>query len=142
MVKYYIMRTPAFVKRNIKKYKRLKPYYCPALQDTVHFTSTGLNHLLYNRRRPRSYNERHYRAGLIPHLKSVIKNSNQAIKKIESNNPLVVTWELKHLCKVNRRNQIVKVILVKEGAGNIKFLSAMSRAVRGNKRKKRTKNPR
>jgi len=136
------MTTSAFIEKNKKKYKKLKPCYCPTLQDTVHFTSIGLNHLLYNRRRSRSQNERHYRAGLIPHLTNVIKNSTQAVKKVKSDDIMVATWELKHLCKVNNRNQIVKVILIKEGAGKVKFLSAMSRAIRKNSGKRRTKNPR
>ncbi len=120
------MSKSKFIDKNKKIYKKLKPCYCPALQDTVHFTSRGLQHILYNRRRPRSHNERHYRSGLIPHLTSVIKNSSQAVLRVKSEKPLIVTWELAYSCKVNGRTHLVQVIVIKEGAGKLECLSTMS----------------
>lgn len=130
------MALSKFIKTQKKLYKSLKSCHCPALQETVHFTADGLNHLLYYRRRPRKHNEKHYRAGLISHLKDVIENATKTVKTIELNNPLTTTWELNRLCKVNGDNHIVKVVLIKRGAGNVKFLSAMSR-----KKYKKTKKP-
>ncbi len=114
-----------FIKKQIVLYKNLEPCYCPAIQDTVYFTSEGLNHLLYYRRRPRGHSEKHYRAGLISHLVEVISSTTTAIKDIKSEKPLIITWNLQYEVDGNGGKQIVKVILKKEGAGKVKFLSTM-----------------
>lgn len=124
-----------FIQDQKKLYKSLKPIYCSVLQQTVYFNSTGLNHILYNRRRPRNHNEQHYRAGLIPHISNVISKATQAVKVIKSENPLVITWSIEHIVKDTKGNkQSVKVILIKNGDGNLYFLSVMA--------KKETKKPR
>lgn len=133
------MADSAFVKKQKKLYKKLKPCFCPALQEFVYFTSDGLNHLIYNRRRPRKSDERHYRAALIPHLRDIIKNSTKAVKEIKSTTPLVITWHLLYEIKSGNRKQIAKVVLKKEGVGKVKFLSAMRKKFVG---KKSTKKPR
>jgi len=120
-----------FIEKQKKVYKSLKSCFCPALQTTIHFTADGLNHLLYYRRRPRNQQERHYRAALISHIVEVIEQATQAIKEIKSDDPLIVTWSLAHHI---RGRGMVKVILKQEGAGTVKFLSAMTN--------KRTKKPR
>ncbi|MCX6761193.1 MAG: hypothetical protein NTZ84_03790 [Candidatus Nealsonbacteria bacterium] len=119
------MPSSSFIENQKKVYKTLQSCFCPAIQETVHFTSEGLNHLLYHRRRPRNHDERHYRAGLIPYLTVVINNSTRAVKEIKSENPLVVVWLLSHEININNKRQIVKVILSQKGAGKVKFLSAM-----------------
>ena len=129
VVEYSVMSE--FIEKQKKLYKKLKSCFCPALQADVHFTSDGLHHLLYHRRRPRSQDERHYRAALIRHLAHVIQNSTQAIKEVRNNNPLIVVWELKHGIS---GQGLVKVIVKQEGTGKLKFLSAMA--------KKKTKKPR
>lgn len=123
----------AFIKKQKYIYKKLKPCYCPALQETVHFNATGLNHILYYRRRPRKQTEQHYRATLIKYIIGVIENSTVATKEIKSKKPLVVTWNLQHKIKDNNEKQTIKVILIKEGAGNINFLSVMRRKNLNNK---------
>lgn len=128
-VEYLVMSE--FIEKQKKLYKSLKSCFCPALQVTVHFTSNGLNHLLYNRRRPRNQNERHYRAALISHVVEVIEKATTAIREVKCENPLIIVWNLKH----NIRGQsIVKVVLRQKGAGKMEFLSAMA--------KKKTKKPR
>lgn len=118
----------AFLKKQIALYRSLKPCFCPAIQETVYFTSDGLHHLLYNSRRPRNHSEKHYRAGLIPHLTDIISNATKAEQKIIQTNPKVISiWNLKHEVQVNGEKKVVKVLLKKEGAGNVKFLSTMSR---------------
>lgn len=126
-----------FIAKQKKLYKKLAPCYCQAIQETVHFTSEGLNHLLYYRRRPRSYKERQYRASIIPYLMEVIINANQAKQTIETNSPkMIITWSLQHEVKATDGKQdLVKVILKKEGAGNVILLSAMKK-----KRRKRKAN--
>ena len=123
------MKAEAFIAKQIGVYELLKkqPHYCPALDTEVHFTADGLNHLLYNRRRPRSKAERRYRAGLIPVLPQVIENSKIAVKEIKSEKPVVVTWALQCEVKLGGKKQIVKVILQRKGNGRIAFCSAMRR---------------
>jgi len=120
-----------FIEKQKKLYKSLKSCFCPALQATVHFTSNGLNHLLYNRRRPRNQNERHYRAALISHIVEVIEKAATAVREVKCEDPLIVVWNLKHDIK---GQSIVTVILKQEGAGKMEFLSAMA--------KRKTKKPR
>lgn len=120
------MAKSEFIKRQIALYKKFTPCFCPAIQDTVYFTSDGLNHILYHRRRPRKPEERHYRAGLIPYIIPVIQLSDNAIKSIKTNSPLIIIWVLSHeIVDRDRNKQIIKVVLVKEGAGKVKFLSVM-----------------
>jgi len=140
-----IMGASKFIRDQKKLYKSLRPIYCPILQQTVYFNSTGLNHILYNRRRPRNHNEQHYRAGLIPHISNVISKATQAIKVIKSENPLVVTWSIQHTVKDTKGiQQTVKVILIKNGAGNVYFLSVMAKRNNSklDRQQKSTKKPR
>jgi hypothetical protein len=126
------MGASKFIQEQKKLYKSLKPIYCSALQQTVYFNSTGLNHILYNRRRPRNHNEQHYRAGLIPFISDVISKATQAVKAIKSEDPLIITWSLKHTVNdIKGIKQSVKVILIKEGAGKIYFLSVMAKRNNG-----------
>ncbi len=123
------MSNLSFIEAQKKVYKSLKSCYCEAIQDTVYFTSDGLNHLLYHRRRPRNINHRFYRASLISYLVEVITNATSAIKKIEPQFGKDPLWILEHeiTAKYKGKKQIVKVILQKKGTGNIHFLSAMCR---------------
>jgi len=123
-----------FIKKQIDKYKKLDKCFCLSLQEDVFFNADGLHHILYYRRRPRKYSEKYYRASLITHIIEVIENAKLAIKRIESENPLVVTWSLEHKITNVDFEQVVKVILRKKGNGRIYFLSVMS-----NKTKKKTK---
>lgn len=117
--------TSSFINDQKRVYKALHPCFCPAIEETVYFNSEGLNHLLYQRRRPRSPKERYYRAGLIPCLSLIVKESKKAIKEIQSKDPLIITWVLSHEVEINNKKQIVKVVLKKKGAGKTIFLSAM-----------------
>ncbi len=135
------MGASKFIQQQKEIYKHLKPCHCPALNETVHFNSTGLNHILYNRRRPRSHNEQHYRAGLIPHITEVIEKATHAIEVTKSTDPLVITWSIQHaVIDTKGDKQTVKVILVKEGAGKVYFLSVMAKRNNTNGEKKVRKN--
>lgn len=127
------MKQSDFIKQQKKKYKELNPCYCPSLNETVYFTSDGLHHLLYNDRRPRISKERYYRATMIDHVEEVIKNSKQAIRKDIVNTNTTV-WSLDHLIDNADRDQIIRVILKKDGKGRLKFLSAMRTIYIGNKK--------
>jgi hypothetical protein len=119
------MASSDFIKRQKGSYKKLKPCFCPAIQETVYFTSDGLNHLLYDRRRPRSAKEKYYRASLIPQLTKVITEATTTTKAIQSKNPLTITWVLSYEVKADTGKKTIKVILIKRGAGKVQFLSAM-----------------
>jgi len=126
-----------FIEKQKKLYKKLKPCFCPTLQETVHFNANGLHHVLYYRRRPRNFNERYYRAALISHLTEVISKATHVVQDIKSKKPLIITWALQY--EVNDKKNIkrvVKVILERKGAGNTHFLSVMEI-----KRIRKTKKP-
>ena len=130
----------AFIDKQKTLYKSLQPCYCPAARVTVHFTSNGLNHILYDRRRPRSHNERHYRAGLITYIVEVITNSAKAIQKTYADDPACRLWILWHeVVDGNGQKLKIKVILRKNGNGNVHFLSVMQKKRGDNNHK--TKNP-
>ncbi len=117
-----------YIKSQLEIYDKLLPTYCPALQETVYFTSEGKNHLLYKRNRPRNHNDRHYRVNLIKHLITVLTNADKAIKTIEKKDPKeIIFWSVEYVVKENSKELLVKIVLKKEGAGKIKFLSVMSR---------------
>ena len=119
------MARSLFIKDKIKLYKTLKPCLCPAIQEIVSFTSDGLHHLLYdnNKRRPRSHDEQHYRAGIIPCLHEIVSSSTKATKEVKSESPLLIIWSLFYEVTPNNRKQIVRVDLMKKGNGSVKFLS-------------------
>jgi len=126
-----------YIKKQKILYKSFKYYFCSALQENIYFNSTGLSHLLYKKRRPRSKKEQYYRASTIKHLINVISNSTHADKKIMSHNPKIIMWALFHEClDDDNKRVIIKVILKKEGLGKIYFLSAMKKKIF-----KQTKNP-
>ncbi len=56
-------------------YKSLKPVFCPALQDWVHFNDHGFRHILVknNRTRPKSDQIRRFR--LLPRARKVISGA-------------------------------------------------------------------
>lgn len=117
-------------------YKKLQPCFCPALQEFVYFNSTGLNHLLYYRRRPRSHREKHYRASTIHYLVKVISDAKRVVEEIKSENPLVITWSLQSVIEEKNEKSEIKVILVKNGNGKIYFLSAMKKKYGKNEKRK------
>ena len=118
-----------FIEAQKTVYKSLKPCYCQAISETVYFTSNWLNHLLYNRRRPRNIKEKKYRSALISYIEEVIKDATAAVKKIDPAISPYPFWILKHQVKATwkSKKQIIKVILVKKGAGKTEFLSVMKK---------------
>ena len=126
--------TSNFIKKQVDIYKNLNKCFCLALQDEVFFNADGLNHVLYYRRRPRKQSEKHYRASLLPYIIDVIENAHIAVERIESENPLVITWSLEHaVVDEGGFERMVKVILSKKGNGNIYFLSVMSNKTKKSK---------
>ena len=118
-----------FIDKQKILYKSLQPTYCKVIQDTVHFTADGLNHILYHRRRPRKLTERAYRAALISYLVEVITDATKATKTIDPQFGIDPLWIIEHQVKAayKGKKQMVKIILQKKGAGNTHFLSVMCR---------------
>lgn len=117
-----------FIEDQKKKYKKLRPCNCPAINETVHFNSKGLNHLLYdNKHRPRNIDERVYKIALVDYLSEVISIAKAATVQSYSTPPSelwVLSWV--RIKKINSKGYyIVKVILRREGDGNVHFLSVM-----------------
>ena len=131
MLKYRNVRE--IYRKTKKLYKNLKSCFCNSLNEEVYFTSDGLNHVLYYRRRPRSQKERYYRAGLIKHLIKVITQANSAMVSIKSTEPKVVTWAITY--KLGQKE--IKVILRKIGNGKLHFLSVMAKKTTKKPKKRR-----
>jgi hypothetical protein len=123
------MSTLDFIEQQKLLYKTLQPCYCKSIQETVHFTGDGLNHLLYKRRRPRNKDEQAYRMALVAHIVEVITDATSAIKTIDAKYGLHTLWILEHEIKKKHKGkrQILKVILQSKKAGNTHFLSVMCR---------------
>lgn len=116
------------IKSKIVLYKSLQPCICPAIGEVVHFTSDGLQHLLYKKRRPRNKKEQNYRMGLVDFLVPVVTGATAATKIIKANNPkLVVHWVLEYEIQQKTCKRLIKVILMREGSGKLKFLSVMQK---------------
>ena len=133
------MSPSLFIEKQKALYKSLKPTFCPAIQATVSFNADGLNHLLYDKHRPRNHNHKHYRMALIDYIVEVIMKSPRAIQESFSNPPVqlwILDWVEIEDDKKNKHE--IKVILRKKGNGNVHFWSVMQK--RNNSKNKR-KNP-
>src|ERR1700733_15341201 len=125
---YCVSDMSDFIKKQKAFYKTLTPCYCQAIGETVRFTSDGLSHLLYKDRRPRFHDERHYRLNLINHLTTIITQATTATKTVAQDDPNCSFWTLKQeVIDNNGERMMVKVVLRKNGAGNVHFLSVMAR---------------
>lgn len=134
------MSSSLFIEKQKKLYKSLKPCFCPAIQSTVYFNSDGLNHLLYDKHRPRNHKEKHYRVALIDHITDVITKSPKATQE-NFVNPPTQLWILDYVEIEDDKKQkhSIKVILRKKGNGNVHFWSVMQkRCNNGKKRKTQT----
>ena len=87
------MATSDFIEKQKKLYRNLKPCFCPAIQETIHFNSDGLNHLLYDKHRPRNIKEKHYRSALISYITAVIAKATKATQESYTN-PVCQLWIL------------------------------------------------
>lgn len=106
MLSWYIfMSQQDFIEKQKTFYKTLQPTYCKVLQDTVHFTADGLNHILYHRRRPRKLSERTYRAALISYLVEVITDATKATKTIDAEFGSDPLWIVEHEVKAKYKGK-------------------------------------
>ncbi len=124
------MSAREFIEQQKKLYKTLKPCYCLAIQETVHFNAEGIRHILYDKHRPRNIREKVYRAYLIDYLTEVIINAQKAIKETFIK-PSCHLWILEWVTIQDKKNPSqklkIKIVLRKRGNGNIFFWSVMRR---------------
>jgi len=134
------MRPRNFIEKQKKLYKTLKPCYCPAIQDTVHFNAEGLKHLLYDRHRPRNISQKLYRVHLVDYLRKVIENAQKAKKKTFAE-PVCCLWALGwvEITDKNKEKLKIKIILIKRGNGNVYFWSVMRKNHNAYKKNNTTK---
>ncbi len=110
-------------------YKSIVAVFCPILNDTVYFTSSGLQHLLYkDNRKPRNVAEQFMKLHCLAYAPEVIKNCTVISEirklqiKIKGIVKEVVHYEL--VCEVESGKK-VRVIVEKVGTGKHRFLSTM-----------------
>lgn len=118
------------IKKYIALYKTFTSCYCRSIHETVYFNATGLHHLLYQRRRPRSVREKIYRASLIPYIIDVVENASRTTYVLQDNAQDLHIWSLEKEIYIGDRLCIVKVILQKKGNGKVIFLSVMRKQMR------------
>jgi hypothetical protein len=119
-------------------YKSIVSVFCPVLNNTVYFTSSGFNHLLYDtNRKPRNIDEQYLKLKCLSYAPEVIKKStvladtrNYEIKIKGKKKPYIhyaVAYEIE-------KGKEIRVIVSRFGKGKYKFLSVMPH----NKKSKKT----
>jgi hypothetical protein len=115
----------AFIEAQKIVYKSLVPVFCPALQHYVYFNADGMHHLLYTRRRPRSYAERLYRLSLVPYISQIISSAHYVIEELVTHvEPVTTLWSLEY--SIPNEGHFT-VVLCRVGNRRIHFLSVMKR---------------
>lgn len=112
-----------FKERMRKKYNLIRsPVRCRCLNQDVYFNAKGFHHLLYDGSgRRRNLNEAYFRLTLIPLIVPVIVSAEDCI--YEKRSIRIEMWSLEAI--VGRSHNKVKVVLRRDGAGNIFFWSVM-----------------
>ncbi len=134
------MSTSSFIEKQKKLYRTLKPCFCPAIQATVYFNSDGLNHLLYDKHRPRNHNQKHNRVAFIDHIVEAVAKSQRAIQESFAVPPCQL-WILEWVEVTNNQGcrYKIKIVLRKKGDGNIHFWSVMGKKIENNNQTKKPK---
>lgn len=125
---FFCVMSSEFIKKQKKLYEEITPCYCKAIGEVISFNADGLNHLLYDKYRPRSHNEKHYRMGLVDYIYEAVTKAEKAVKQ-SFTNPDSNLWILDWV-EVNGndgRVHVIKVILRKEGNGKVHFWSVMQK---------------
>jgi len=130
------------LKKQVRRaYQSLVSLYCPALTETVHFTSSGFNHLLYeSNRTPRKISEQYMKLMCFQHVPDVIAHCTKisevrTLKRKDKGIWKTATcYELVYEVEPGKE---IQVILERVGNGKLHFLSVM----RHNRRPKTQKRP-
>ncbi|NTU46672.1 hypothetical protein HGA88_03520 [Candidatus Roizmanbacteria bacterium] len=123
-------------KKAQERYQTLKPTYCPALKDTIFFTSEGFNHLLYkNARRERLLQDQHMRYKLIPFVTELIALSHTVQDSDEATIQTEIKIKKRRVLQTKKvqywgflaiiQKYRFKVVVKKQGNGKIIFWSVI-----------------
>ncbi|MBI3558850.1 hypothetical protein HY085_00470 [Candidatus Gottesmanbacteria bacterium] len=105
-----------FIHEQKKFYKNLVSIHCPILGDSVYFTASGFNHLLYTR----NVGERFLKLQCLTLAPEVIKKCVLISETRQTEK--AVHYELVHEVSKNKK---IRVIIEKIGSGKYRFLSVM-----------------
>lgn len=110
-----------FVQKQKKFYKNLVSIHCPILNDSVYFTASGFNHLLYkSNRRPRNVGERLMKLRCLTFAPEVIKKCTLISETRQTDK--IIHYELVHEVSKDKK---IRVIIERTDSGRNKFLSVM-----------------
>lgn len=100
-------------------YSKIGSVYCPLLEDHVHFTAQGFNHLIFKKRKFRVRSEQIRRFELISHLKSIVSDPKADIHLDDSGQARF--WNIVRKIDGNK----IRVVIVESSSRKI-FLSVYS----------------
>lgn len=122
-------------------YKRIGIVHCPILNEDIHFTAEGYNHLINEsnstpgKSKPRKPAEQYMKLMHLNNVKAVLKYSvlvderRMVRKKVKGNWKNVIQSEVVHEINGDK----ISVVIEKVGEGNSKFLSVFPTKKRGTK---------
>ena len=129
MKNYTILKNQTY-----KKYKHIKPVYCPYLKQQVVFTGRGFWHMIYTgRNRKRETRSQVLRFQLLPFAVKILSVTS-TLQEIEANSKRRVTY-YGFIAIID--NWKIKVIVKKNGTGHPFFWSVIPNWVTNKKRDKR-----
>lgn len=110
--------------------------YCPALDEKVHFTAEGFNHLVFSRKKvQRDHSVQVARFRLLESAIRLIGLTSTHQEFEETNKSMEVKWQKKRMIRsvpirywgiiAIVQNRKIRVVLRKVGTGNIHFWSVM-----------------
>jgi hypothetical protein len=125
-------------------YKKIKSVTCPALGETVYFTSEGFNHLIYAaHNRPRNINEQYLKLKCLEHAPAVIQGATQIKQARRVRLKKKGKWKKAvqyGLVREVKRGRKIRVIVEKVGEnGKHRFVSVMPDDKTSHRRSRNTK---
>lgn len=120
-----------YVNRYRKKYSSLNPVYCPALKETVYFTSEGFNHLLFKKGHRRTNKQIKYRLPLVNLIIPTIKKCKSSAKttvidEIYKGKKIIAFYfEITHVVGTKSPAKVKVIIKKRDKLGKLFFFSVM-----------------
>jgi len=117
-----------FRDRYRKEYAKLmeKPVFCPVLNENVFFTTDGWKHLIYKPNgKDRKINEQYLKLCNLKYASYVIVNATGIDKETVTENDKGKEIRVTAIISQPSKDEKIKVILQKVGAGRITFRSVM-----------------
>jgi len=122
-------------------YQEIGCIFCPVLEDMVHFTSYGFNHLVSKpNRNPRKIGEQKLKLYCLTFAPQVVANSTEIVTTRETKLRIKGKWKsvirLGIIYEV-KPGVVMRVIIEKIGDGNYQFLSVMPHTRKSKNRNKK-----